>query len=59
MELVEISNAATVHGADCEHMLVAGQHLKTEVGEDEMSLTVPAGEEWVVRLSMKVEKHTL
>lgn len=59
MELVEISNAATIHAADCEHTLVAGDKLKTEVGTDEMSLTVPAGEEWIVRLSMKVTKHVL
>lgn len=59
MELVEISNAATIHAADCEHTLVAGDKLKTEVGEDELDLTVPVGEQWIVRLSMKVTKHVL
>ena len=59
MELHEITNAAKIYGADDEYSLVAGDVLKVEAGEDEFSEVVPAGKRWEVRISMKIEEHTV
>ena len=57
MELHEITNATKMYGADGEYTLLAGDTLKIEAGEDELSEVVPTGKRWEVRISMKVEEH--
>ena len=57
MELIQISNGMVVYGADGKYSLVAGQNLKFEAGEEEMSNTVPVGKKWKVIISMKVEEE--
>jgi len=57
MELNLISNGTMVYGADDRFLLTAGDKLKMEAGEDEMSETVPEGKKWTVIVSLKVEEE--
>ena len=59
MELSQISNGMIVYGADGEFSLVAGDPLKMEVGEDELSEVVPAGKKWTVTISLKIEEENI
>lgn len=55
MELTTVTTPAKV----TKHLeqntpLVAGQLLKAELGEDELTTPVPAGKKWVVHLRIEV-----
>ncbi len=55
MELITVETPAKVmHSLKINTPIVAGQHLKAEVGTDELSTVVPAGKRWTVRLDIQV-----
>jgi len=57
MELVRnVTPAAIELRAVLRKTLVAGEKLKTEVGEEELSEVCPDGKEWLVRLSLAVQE---
>jgi len=57
MELVRnVTPAAIELRAVLRKTLVAGEKLKTEVGDEELSEVCPGGKEWLVRLSLAVQE---
>lgn len=59
MELNKIGNASVFYSINGGYALTAGQNIKLEVGEEELSEIVPVGKKWAITVSIKIQEQNI